>query len=51
MFFFQGMVVEMLYNKEIQIYVFSNQFIFLKGKIIVVYIIGIIFKLNFNLVI
>jgi hypothetical protein len=50
-FFFQRMVVEMVFNKIIQIYVFLNKFIFLKGKIIVVYIIGIIFKLNFNLVI
>jgi hypothetical protein len=30
------MVIEMVFNKEIQIYVFSNQFIFLEGKIIVV---------------
>jgi hypothetical protein len=49
MFCFQEMVIEMVFNKEIQIHDFSNQFIFLKGKIIVVYIIGIIFKLNFNL--
>jgi hypothetical protein len=29
-FFFQGMIIEMVFNNKNQIYIFSNQFIFLK---------------------
>jgi hypothetical protein len=31
-FFFHGMVVEIVWNNEIQMFFFSNQFIFLKKK-------------------
>jgi len=31
--FFQGMVIELVFNNEIQIFFFSNQFIFWKKKL------------------
>jgi hypothetical protein len=31
-FFFHGMVIETVFNNEIQIIFFSNKFIFLRGK-------------------
>jgi len=30
--FLQGMIIEMVFHNEIQIFFLSNQFIFLKGK-------------------
>jgi hypothetical protein len=45
------MVIEIILNNEIQIIFFSNQFIFLKGKKLFIYIIEKNLSLNFNLVI
>jgi hypothetical protein len=49
--FFHGMVFEIVLNNEIQIFFFSNLFIFLRKKKMFVYIIGKTLTLNFNLVI
>jgi hypothetical protein len=47
---FHGMAVEIVFNKKIQIVFFSNQFIFLWGKMCVcVYIIEKTLSLNFNI--
>ncbi len=47
-YFCNIMVIEVIFNNKTQIYLFSNQFIFLKRKIKCGYIIGRIFNLNFN---
>jgi len=44
------MIIEIVLNNEVQIFFFSNQFIFLKWKKFV-YIIGKKLSLNFDLVI
>ncbi len=49
--FFHRMIIEIVLNKKIQIFFFSNQFIFLKGKKMFMYIIGKKLSLNFNLLI
>jgi len=45
------MVIEIILNNKNQIYIFSNEFTFLKGKKMFVYIIGKNSIENFNLVI
>jgi len=50
-YFLQRMVVEIIFNNEIQIFWFPNWFTFLKGKNKCVYIIERTLSLNFNLVI
>jgi hypothetical protein len=45
------MIIQIILNNEIQIFLFSNQFIFLKEKNMFIYIISNTWSLNFNLVI
>jgi len=47
-YFFHGMVFEIVLNNEIQIFLFSNWFIFLRGKNMFVYIIGKTLILSFE---
>ncbi len=47
---FHGMVIEIIFNNKIQIFFFSNQFIFLWGKMCVCTSFKELLSLNFNIV-
>jgi hypothetical protein len=50
-YFYHKMVVEIMFNNKIKIFLFSNQFLFLRGKNVFVYIIVMDLSLNFSIVI